>query len=299
MKIPFVDKLFEVAGLRFLVRMLSNSELWKEMDGYSPFVVVDDGKKDLLFSLEVWGLLRKPDGDPFFVDSPEGPLGPEISMYNESGGWCLICAPSKYASPVFSLHTDYTLTKARLRIGRNNNYNKFCIDNALMLLFALNTGRKGFLLIRSWVIEHKGKGYVFLGRNRSVTDSVCRCWKEQSPEPVKSEEGFLVIRSLFEKVMVYSTPWSDSIIGEHVALRYPVKSFVWVYENDRDEITLTDITQSYGAILESCSRFRIGAMMTNTMFHNTGPIAESVPYYLLGVKSDAEAADLCVRTITS
>lgn len=269
MKVRYSEKMYDVAGSRFVVRMESADAIWNEMTDYMPFLSdVEHNMADADFSVDVSGLIRIPEQAPFFMDAPEGSSGPCFSVYKESAGWCFTFSESETSRPVFSLHTDMAFSAARLRMAGVRTDRKRVFDTAMMLMFALNTGGKGLLLIKSAVLEECGRGIVMFGHDSAAvlgrTDAVM-C-------------GFVAIRKFPDEVCVSATPWSAPADRDRRILQLPVKQLVWLCSCKADSVQHTDVSAAYASLLESALRFRLGALMTDSLLKNAGPIAESVPF---------------------
>lgn len=301
MKKRFSDKLFEVAGFRFRLRMDTMNPLWNEIGRYDCFVTESDdpASEDVLFTLTVDGLMRIPSPEPVYSELTEGPGGHTAALYAETGGWCFTIIPPRKSTPVFSLHTDFTYAKARLRICRYPSFGKYALDNALMLLFALKTGRHGFLLIRSAVVEKFGSGYAFLGWDEEFAREQCRLWQEHVPDARFMADGFVAFSVQDGVLHAYSTPWACDADVPCTVRECVIKSIVWIYRDQSNTIKKADALSSLASVYKGAERFRLGAGMTDSIMKNSGQIMESVPFYLLGCQSVAESAIMCNEFLTS
>ncbi|MEE3449020.1 MAG: hypothetical protein VZQ51_10445, partial [Bacteroidales bacterium] len=137
-------------------------------NNYKPFLTE---KTDTpLFSLEV------------FRESLSGVFAHEISQEEE--GQAIVCGHTEDGKSVFEFWLDdkkagVLITPSDYKnnvLYVENGFEKFSVDNALMIIYALSTASKSTLLFHSSVIVYGGKAYMFLGKSGTGKSTHSRLW---------------------------------------------------------------------------------------------------------------------------
>lgn len=150
-----------VAGHGFSLTLPAKSPLWATLDNYAPFHTAE---AETVFSLTVAedaGAEDAADWQPVLV-SNEGPGEPVIDLYRRPGQWKIGMAPVSGMPVSGCLVCDEGFREGTLRI-LNDRFGRFCVDNALMMMYAFRTADLGTLEMHASVTVRDGLAYLFLG----------------------------------------------------------------------------------------------------------------------------------------
>ncbi|MCQ2183412.1 MAG: hypothetical protein MJY89_08450 [Bacteroidales bacterium] len=288
-----MTKRFRVAGHLFELTMEDSCPLWKELGNYAPFEVRDEGE-EVIFSLSLVESLAAHDRTPLLVDTGE-PGMPGLDLYSEDDGFWLEMAPVKGQPVCGLLRMNAACTSAELM---SMDAGKFCIDNALMLVYAFRTACLGTLEMHSSVIMHGGMGYMFLGKSGAGKSTHSRMWLENIGDCELMNDDNPIIR-IYENgdVMVYGSPWSGKTPCYKNVVA-PVGGLVSIVQAPQNSIRKMSPVEAYVILSASVSGFRSDRKMADGLFETMNKLIVSVGFYELECLPDAAAAQLCKENIS-
>ena len=298
---------YNVAGHGFSLTLPAKSALWATLDNYAPFRTE---AAETVFGLtleerfpvgagnDVVGAGNdvEEEWEPVLV-SNEGPGEPVIDLYRRDGQWKFEMAPVSGSPVAGRLVCDAGFRQGTLQILDGGRSGRFCIDNALMILFAFRTTALGTLEMHASVTVREGEAYLFLGRSGAGKSTHSRLWLEHLPGCTLLNDDNPVVRVLPDgEVRAYGTPWSGKTPCYRNASA-PVAAFVRIVQAPRNKLTRCSLVEAYAQVYSSSSGLK-GEDGLGDAFHETVTgVVSRVPGYVLECRADREAALVCSEGI--
>lgn len=288
-----MKKYFNVAEYCFAVEFDEKHPFGGHLSNYEPFVC---GRgEDCLFSLRFDDNLSRPaDVEPLLVGATD-PLEPRVDLYQCSEGYWIEFAPNGKMRSVGAMLLPSDGSAARLKV-LCSQFERFSIDNALMLLFAFKTSDKGILEIHSSVIAYEGKGYMFLGVSGTGKSTHSRMWLESFPQAELLNDDNPIIRVIDGEAFVYGSPWSGKTPC-YKAKKLPVGAIVRIRRAPFNKATELSMPEAYADIYSSTSNFKADLDMANGLHSTIEQTVSSVSCYVLDCLPDHDAAVVCRESV--
>ena len=285
---------YRVAG--FLLRIATPLEcrLPEELRNMKPFEVPETAGETPLFTLQVvkdlpavlaWPLFKTDDGSGF----------PEITIETYSDGYRFrfSALPGKPVAGIFLADKDFQ--QAQLQLTGVDD--AFAFNNALMLLFAFSSARKGALEMHASVVMNSGKGYLFLGKSGTGKSTHSSLWIKHIPgtELLNDDNPILKLEA-DGTARVYGSPWSGKTPC-YKAMDVPVGAIVRIRQAPENHIQRLSPLQAYASLMASASGFRPFRELAEGWHQTLESLVGKVPCYTLDCLPDQAAAELCHKTV--
>lgn len=290
MGMPMQEKSFKVAGHVFSVRMDAEDPMWAAMDNYAPFAF--EGEGDRIFTLELVKEVSVDGKQPLYVSGPEE-FEQRIDIYNIDGGYLFEVAPFGNVPVCGWVKVTSDFSRAWLKAGKAR---RFCLNNALMLLFAFRTAGMGTLEMHSSVTVKDGRGYMFLGKSGTGKSTHSSLWLKNIPGTHLLNDDNPIVRIKDGVPRVYGSPWS----GKTPCYRnedYPVGAVVRINRAPYDAIHRMNLPESFASISSSSSGLRAIRTIADGLFATISAFAQTVPCYVMDCLPDDEAAIVCSNEV--
>ena len=285
-------KTYCVAGFFFGVRI--EEELLKEMNNLRPFeehrrsTPEDEGM--LLFNLEQISSLAQLQTEPIYC-SQNGADAPEIAIWNTPKGYFFRLRPLPGSPVAARLYANKEFTEASLFLTGEDNV--FGLNNALMLLLAFASARKGGLVMHASAIICNEKGYLFLGKAGTGKSTHARLWVENIPKAELLNDDNPIIRVMLNgSIRVFGSPWSGKNPC-YKAKDVPVVATVRLEQAPENSIWELSPLEAYASVMSSASAFRPFTELTDGWHNSLKAVFAQVPCYYLRCRPDAAAVKLC------
>lgn len=287
-----MTKAYKVAGHVFHLEMPDSISIWPRLDQYDPFEVspVDDP----LFAVE---LVREfPDADFELVyDAPVEPGETVVKLYRSpEGDWQFEMSPCDTRPIVGRMRSGSDFRHGQLCIdSRSMNDAIFCINNALMLLYAFCTADKGTLEMHASVIRNDNRGFLFLAKSGTGKSTHSQLWLDNIPGSELLNDDNPIVRIWPDgRIIVYGSPWSGKTPC-YKNIECPVGAFVLIRRCKENKITRLSLLESYATLYSSCSGFKADEHMADGLHASLEAAVTGVRCYVLDCLPDAEAAIVC------
>ncbi len=278
---------YEVAGHVFCVE--AEDYIFEYADNYSFFLIEE--KSSPLFKLEV-------KSEKFLQCYQE-----ELSQEEE--GQKIICGHTNDGKSVYEFILGGIKTGV-LVCGENfvenvlyinKGYEKFSLDNALMIIFALASASKSTLLFHSSTIEKDGKGYMFLGKSGTGKSTHSRLWLKNIPQTELLNDDNPAVR-IFNgnTVKVFGTPWSGKTPC-YKNKSCELRSIVVLKQAPYNKITPLSGIFAYAAVVPGVSGKRWVKTIADSLHESENSLIQLVKVFQLECLPDDEASVLCYNTI--
>ena len=264
-----------------------------------------------------------------FTDNAEADM-PRIEVYKArrregdeakgEKGWLFRVAMVANAPICCELECNEDFTEGVLHIAADCQDVRFCIDNALMLLFAFRTAPLMTLEMHAAVVvrgeeargdeakgeeargdkakseEAKGeeaKGYLFLGYSGTGKSTHARQWLQAFPDAWLLNDDNPILRVMEDgEVRVYGSPWSGKTPCYNNAYAR-VGGIIKLSQAPHNQIRKLSLPEAYAYILSSASGLKIERQMTDNMYNTIRDIITQVGCYHMECLPNTEAAEVC------
>ena len=189
------------------------------------------------------------------------------------------------------LLTDKRYKKATLFV---EEFPKYSIDSALMVMYALSTATRQTLLFHSSVVMEGGFAYMFLGKSGTGKSTHSQLWMDTLSGVDLLNDDNPIVRVLPGGIIhAYGSPWSGktpcwkndySVVGGIIQLDQAKR-------NKIEKITEKD--EAYSTIFTSVSGTPWDFRIRNGQHKTALQLMRSVPFYHLDCRPDREAAIIC------
>ena len=206
-------------------------------------------------------------------------------------------------------------TDGVLRITADCQDVRFCIDNALMLLFAFRTAplmtleMHAAVVVRPSLEDARGtsyrtlsglqdatlqaKGYLFLGHSGTGKSTHARMWLQAFPDTWLLNDDNPILRVMEDgEVRVYGSPWSGKTPCYNNAYAR-VGGIIKLSQAPHNQIRKLSLPEAYAYILSSASGLKIERQMTDNMYNTIRDIITQVGCYHMECLPNTEAAEVC------
>lgn len=308
---------YNVAGHVFSLEMDAECGVWKQLENYAPFrssvaaaaprgekreetgygESVKNGEGQVrIFALKVVKRLDLAEVRPLYRGEP-APGATRIEVGTTDAGDLLFELAASASAPVAGrLRTNGSFTQGELLV-EDPVYSEFCINNAMMLLYAFRTATLGTLEMHASVIVCEGRGYLFLGTSGTGKSTHSSLWLRHIPGTHLLNDDNPVVHVQGGIPRVYGTPWS----GKTPCYRnedFPVGAFILIRQAPRNVIRKLTVPEAVAVLSASCSGLKSIRSIGDGLFAAIASVIGTVPCYLLECLPDAEAAELCFQTVT-
>lgn len=305
-----MERFFKVAGFTFAVQMDDSHGLWALMANYRPFEVpqhdqIDVNRGDfnriegLLFRLNVDGVMDLPAEEPYYKEEPERPDMPRVTVYKSTQGLSFSMKPTSSQPDAFLLEMSTDFSSGTLRLRADGQFQKFALDNSLMLLFTMSTTGKDTLAMHASVIKLDEMGYLFLGESGTGKSTHSRMWLENIPGSELLNDDNPVVRIMpGGQAWVFGTPWSGKTPC-YKNDQVTVGGVVLIRRCKHNELSRLPFFEAYPALLMSCSGLKFSEKSMDELTDTQSKLLSSVPFYVMDCLPDADAARVCYKGLTN
>lgn len=298
---------YRVAGHLFAVHNY-NSACGALFKNYEPFLerYPQDSPIFVLY-IEQDGLLHEEQRQSYqhvFTDNSEEDM-PRIEVFREvkgeEGGWLMRVSQIAQSPICCEIACNAAFTRGVLHIASDRHDMHFCIDNALMLMFAFRTAPLMTLEMHAAVVvrETKGEelGYLFLGHSGTGKSTHARQWLQAFPNAWLLNDDNPILRVMDNgEVRVYGSPWSGKTpCYKNACVR--VGSIIKLSQAPFNELQVLTLPQAYAYILSSASGLKIDRQMADQLYNSIKHIITHVKCYHLNCLPNTDAAQVCYRGV--
>lgn len=282
---------YQVAGHVFSLMTGEQDNIEKELRQYAPFAV--QPTKNIIFSLQITTVppsdegvveeFRQQDEDQEIISGrmPDGRSRVEFWLNEER-------------SAILTLNKDYSKGEVYLV-----SHQKYGVNNALMVTFALATANMHTALFHSSVVSYEGKAYMFLGVSGTGKSTHSNLWLKYVDGTELVNDDNPVVRILDNgEVWLYGSPWS----GKTPCYRnvsYPLGALVNLKQAPENKIRRMKGVEAYASLFVSISGKRWEPQVADGLHETEKLLAENVPVWHLECLPDEAAARLCCQTVAS
>lgn len=283
---------YTVAGHTFRINH-SFEKIEEILPSYEPFRC-DDTETEPLFTITIDDTIQpcwQGERMGFF---PCNTANFEVYRQGESNYQILIMNESNI--PCAFMQTYETAKKIVLATRGSHNLRKFGINNAIMLAYTINTATQGTLLMHSSVIEHNGKGYMFLGESGRGKSTHSDLWVRHIPGSTLINDDNPVVRiSPNGTPLVYGSPWSGKL-PIYKQAHCPIAGFAEIEQHRENRMQRKNIPSAFSTLLSSCSTMKFDRRIHLSICGTISKILERIPVYTLQCRPDQEAVEVSSNT---
>ena len=245
------------------------------------------------------------------------PEGLSVIGYR-NGGWLFRVAMVANAPICCEMECSEDFTEGVLYIMPDCQDVRFCIDNALMLLFAFRTAplmtlemhaavvvkadrcavrcQTAALLDRpNGLIDQQELGYLFLGHSGTGKSTHARQWLAAFDDAWLLNDDNPILRVMGDgEVRVYGSPWSGKTPCYRNAYAR-VGGIIKLSQAPHNKMRILSLPEAYAYMLSSASGLKMDRQMADCMYESIKHVITHVKCYHLDCLPNTEAAVVAQR----
>ena len=282
------DFYYKVAGHVFALETENDEAIMPCLTQYEPFAT--DPTEDTAFRLNINTSAFSLTG--FTLEMEQDDEGQEIKAGHIGERPCFQFFLKGRLKMILVCSADYQDGEVY-----SDDINQFCIDNALMVMYALSTANKQTALFHASVVSHKGKAYMFLGPSGTGKSTHSSLWLKyiEGTELVNDDNPVVRVHE-DGTIIVYGSPWS----GKTPCYRnvsYPLGAIVELSQAPENIIRRLEPLQAYVVLMDSISGKRWDSRIAEGLHMTENLIISNAAMWHLDCLPDEAAARLCEKNI--
>lgn len=285
------SRYYRVAGHLFGVR--AEAAWLDKMTNYTPFEVGATGET-LCFSLQCESCCTLPsteEYEPVFVDTSDEDM-PRLEVSRSAQGeWLIAMAMFRESEVIAHLRLSSEFKNATLYVS---SFNKWAMDNALMLQYAFVTASLKTLEMHAAVIKKGTRAYLFLGKSGTGKSTHARQWLKAFTDAELLNDDNPILRVIDNQVWVYGSPWS----GKTPCYKNDssaVEAIYLLHQAPANVLRSLTMPEAYAAMLMSCSGMKIMKSSMDTIYETIVHVIQTVKMYHLDCLPDEDAARVAAQ----
>lgn len=285
---------YTVAQHTFLIRAPQGLNINTLIPSLQPFETTDNSTESPLFTLFFLPDIPEHKGITLLTHFEWDEA--ECTIYTTKNGYEIQIQP-RGESAFRRMVINKDLTRAFVEVGADMPTDRFVAGNFLMMLYAFATAPHDTLMFHASVIHFKNKGYLFLGKSGTGKSTHSRLWLENiAGSRLLNDDNPIVRLHPNGEAWVYGSPWS----GKTPCYRneaVQVGAIVRIKQAPYNCIEREKTVRAFASLLPSCSCLRQEKHLFDAVCDTVSRLATTAPVYELECQPNAEAAQLCNRTI--
>lgn len=282
---------YSVAGHMFSISA-PDSFSWEKLGNYAVFLTGEVGRD--LFRIELADSLPDVEKQLFYT-SQENPDETRMDIYTYDGGMYIEVAPSsRYpVSGCIMVDSSYSLVKVKV-IEKDRE--RFVLDNAAMLAYALSTSTRDTLLMHSSVVVSDGKAYMFLAPSGTGKSTHSKMWLQNIPGTTLLNDDNPVIALTDGRPVCFGTPWSGKTRC-YKKESAPVGAIVTIKRDGTNFAKRLNVLSAYASLIGATSGLKSDPVMGDGLHSTMEKVVGSVPFFEMHCLPDGEAAVVCSAAV--
>lgn len=296
---------YRVAEHLFAVEY-THAALASLLTNYEPFSVSHLSTEQPIFLLriELNGLICEAQRNMYthiFSDISDEDM-PRIEVYQNPYTWLFRVSQVANSPICCELQCNKDFTQAVLHIASQDNDLRFCIDNALMLMYAFRTVPLMTLEMHAAVVIKNSNtrhpiseqtAYVFLGHSGTGKSTHAQQWLEAFPDACLLNDDNPILRVMDNgEVRIYGSPWSGKTPCYKNA-HARVAGIIKLSQAPHNKAKHISLPEAYANILSSASGLKINKYMADGIYNTIKHIITHIHCYHLECLPNTDAAKLC------
>ncbi|MFV0483268.1 MAG: hypothetical protein ACK5MG_04130 [Bacteroidales bacterium] len=206
----------------------------------------------------------------------------------------LLAPPSSSSYGEMYINTEFR--EAQVSLPSDEQEAVFCLNNCLMLLYAIASAGLDTLLIHASVIKKENKGFVFLGKSGTGKSTHSRLWIDYIDSSELLNDDNPVIRIIDGRAYVFGSPWSGKTAC-YKNISVPLAGVVKLSQAPENLIKRLSALRAYATLLPACSNMSWEDDIATGIHLTLETLARSVACYQLDCLPDRDAAMLCASNL--
>ena len=281
----------------------SKSELLGCLSNYEPFVQHDTTSPVFSLRVDLNGMLSEEECATFthvFTDNAEADM-PRIEVYEHEQKWLMRVSQVADSPICCEVECDKTFEHGTLRIAVGCQDMRFCIDTALMLMYAFRTAPLKTLVMHAAVVvrQETARGYLFLGHSGTGKSTHARMWLQAFSDAWLLNDDNPIVRVMKDgEVRVYGSPWSGKTpcyINEYAR----VGGIVKLSQAPHNKMLTPSLPEVYAYMLSSSSGLKIKGGIADALHATIVHVITHVACHHLECLPNTEAAEVCWARVES
>lgn len=282
-----ITRYFKVAGLVFGVTMPEDEPLWNNMKQYQPFLVEGVEEDDtLIFTARLVDSISLENTKLLYTEKPEEGM-PPIAIHSSEDAW--------YIDSVSVIKFGRNSKEACFAFNHKNHL--YCINNALMMLYAFTSAPYKAVEMHASVIKNSGKAFLFLAKSGTGKSTQSSMWLKAVPGSELMNDDNPIVRIDDSGVAIaYGSPWSGKTPC-YRNVQAPVGAFVKIQRAPYNKCTKLDVLQSFAIVYSSASANRTDDDACEYLSETISGLLNSAPCYCLECLPNEDAALECYGVV--
>ena len=284
----------------FTLRIEPNGLLRDEQRASYKHIFTDNSEEDMP-RIEVY----RGDRVPAEAMRREGDRAPQnaTSVFGDPAeargkdGWLMRVSQIAQSPICCELHSNADFTQGVLHIAADCQDVRFCIDNALMLMFAFRTAPLMTLEMHAAVVVkgNEARAYLFLGHSGTGKSTHARQWLQAFSDAWLLNDDNPILRVMEDgEVRVYGSPWSGKTPCYKNA-HARVGGIIKLSQAPYNQLQPLTLPQAYAYMLSSASGLKMNHQMADDMYNSIKHIITHVKCHHLNCLPNTDAAEVCFQ----
>lgn len=295
---------YKVAGHVFSMLVPESDSVGKLLTSYQPFRLEDGDPSEPLFTLEV-----------SVGELPE--TGELLQLCNDEAPylWIYKCADGSEATDAlcfgfsfdkdepkgivtFKDSEDWSHGHITIAAGCRFSVADSAINNAMMLMYAYNTGWHDTLMLHASAPMKDGLGYMFMAKSGTGKSTHSQMWLDNIEGTELLNDDNPVVRVIDGKVMLFGSPWS----GKTPCYKnrcVPLAGAIRIIRAPYNKATRLNLFGAYASLLPSCSSMKWNEKWNEAQNKTIEKVISTVPCWNMECLPNADAAKVCYEAVSA
>jgi hypothetical protein len=280
-------KHYTVGGHSFTVD--AEEAIFTKMEQYNLFL--DKESTDTLFTLHVQEAdipiiyketYRQDEVGQLTIcgESSDGNTVLEYQMNGKVAGW-VVCSHDFKEGTLF--HT--------------RSYQKFAVNNALMMMYAFSTSNKQTALFHSSVVSYQGKAYMFLGKSGTGKSTHVSNWMRYIEGCDIMNDDNPIIRIIDGKPFLFGSPWSGKTPC-YRNISAPLGGLMLIERDEKNFVKELTPIIAFSVVLTSCSAMKWDERLYQMVCATCSRFVETTKVASIHCLPNREAVEVCKAYLT-
>lgn len=284
-----------------------NSELIGLLSNYAPFFV-NQPSSIPIFSLRIHSERLLSDSQRnlythLYTEAQGKPneVIPKIDVYTYDDSWLIRISQTTDTNAFCEVLSDRMFNRASLYIAPQCQDIRFCIDTALMLIYAFRTASLGTLLMHASVVVKNSEklAYLFLGQSGTGKSTHARFWLQTYADGWLLNDDNPILRLMDDgQVYVFGSPWSGKTPC-YMNQRARVGGIIQLSQAHANKVRSLSLPEKYANMQSATSGLKIDHQMADYLHETIKHIITQITCIHLECLPNTEAAQLCYTSINS
>lgn len=265
------------------------------LPSFAPFATQGDEGETPLLTLTVDDSLR-PRKERKLVKKFDTGNGDTIVDSLPDGGYQYLIKDTS-DRPCCLLITDADFAHCQCALNGTHSMRAFGLNDALMLVYAFASARRGTLLIHASCVVWGDRAYPFTAKSGTGKSTHTSLWLRHIEGTELLNDDNPIIRVEDGEAWCYGSPWSGKTPC-YRNRRHRLGAVTRICRAPANSIEQQKPVEAFASLLPSCSSMKWDPATYRSLCDTLSQVISSTPIFTLYCLPDQEAATLCHKTLT-